>query len=152
VIARLARLLGNARAGTAGGASKRRASRAFATRVVNPAVRALAERGLAPGVALLETTGRRSGLPRRTPVGDGLRGEHFWIVTEHGYAADYVRNIQADPRVRVLAGGRWRAGTAHLLPDEDPYARLRMLRRPINDAMLLAAGTRQLVIRIDLDQ
>jgi deazaflavin-dependent oxidoreductase (nitroreductase family) len=152
MIDRLARLLGNARAGTAGGARKRRASRLLATRLVNPAVRAAAARGLAPGVALLETTGRRSGQPRRTPVGDGLRGEHFWIVTEHGYAADYVRNIQADPRVRVLARGRWYAGTAHILPDEDPYERLRILRRPINDAMLLAVGTRQLVIRVDLDR
>ena len=47
-------------------------------------------------------------------------------------------------------GGRWRSGTAQLLPDEDPYARLRMLRRPVNDALLLAVGTEQLVVRIDL--
>jgi deazaflavin-dependent oxidoreductase (nitroreductase family) len=100
---------------------------------------------------VLETTGRRSGLPRRTPVGDGLRGDTFWIVTEHGYDAAYVRNIQADPRVRVNVRGRWRAGTAHILPDEDPYARLKALRRPLNDSMLLAVGTRQLVIRVDLD-
>jgi deazaflavin-dependent oxidoreductase (nitroreductase family) len=149
---RLARLLGNAPAGTAGGARKRTASRLLSTRLVNPAVRVLAERGLAPGVALLETTGRRSGLPRRTPVGNGLRGEQFWVVTEHGWDAAYVRNIQADPRVRVNVGGRWRSGTAHILPDEDPYARLRALRRPLNDAMLLAVGTRQLVIRVDLDR
>jgi deazaflavin-dependent oxidoreductase (nitroreductase family) len=150
---RLARLLGNAPAGTPGGDVKRRASRFASVRLVNPAVRALAERGLAPGVALLETTGRRSGLPRRTPLGDGLRGDAFWIVTEHGYDAAYVRNLQADPRVRVKAGrGPWRAGTAHVLPGEDPYARLRALRRPINDAMLLAVGTRQVVIRVDLDR
>src|SRR4051794_38935452 len=149
MIPRLARLLGNAPAGTAGGGGKRRASTLLSTRLVNPTVRALAERGLAPGVALLETSGRRSGLARRTPVGNGLRGDTFWIVTEHGYDAGYVRNIQADPRVRVKAGrGPWRAGTAHVLPDEDPYARLRALRRPLNDAMLLAVGTRQLVIRI----
>lgn len=152
MIPRLARLLGNAPAGTAGGDGKRRASTFLSARLVNPAVRALAERGLAPGVALLETTGRRSGLARRTPVGNGLRGDTFWIVTEHGYDAAYVRNIQADPRVRVNVGGRWRAGTAHILPDADPYARLRALRRPLNDTMLLAVGTRQLVIRVDLDR
>jgi deazaflavin-dependent oxidoreductase (nitroreductase family) len=152
---RLARLLGNApagTAGTAGGARKRRASRALSVRLVNPAVRALAERGLAPGVALLETTGRRTGRPRRTPVGNGLRGDHFWIVTQHGYSAGYVRNLRADPRVRVKVGRRWYTGTAHVLPDDDPYARLRRLRRPVNDAMLLAVGTRQLVIRVDLDR
>jgi deazaflavin-dependent oxidoreductase (nitroreductase family) len=149
---RLARLLGNTPAGTPGGDRKRAVSRFLSTKLVNPAVKVLAEHDLAPGVALLETTGRRSGLARRTPVGNGLRGEHFWIVTEHGYDAAYVRNMQADPRVRVkVRGAPWRAGTAHILPDEDPYARLRELRRPINDSMLLAVGTRQLVIRVDLD-
>jgi deazaflavin-dependent oxidoreductase (nitroreductase family) len=147
----IANSLGNARAGTPGGARKRAASTFLSARLVNPVVKRLAEKGLAPGVALLETTGRKSGRPRRTPVGNGLRGEHFWIVTEHGYDAAYVRNIQADPRVRVNVRGRWRSGTAHILPDEDPYARLKLLRRPLNDAMLLAVGTRQLVIRVDLD-
>src|SRR4051812_9237895 len=151
MIPRLAHLLGNAPAGTQGGDAKRRASTLLSARLVNPAVRALAERGLAPGVALLETTGRRSGLPRRTPVGNGLRGDTFWIVTEHGYAADYVRNIQADPRVRLKVGDAWRSGTAVLLPGDDPYARLRRLRRPVNDALLLAVGTEQPVSRVALD-
>lgn len=131
--------------------NKREASTFLSVRLVNPLVKRLAEKGLAPGVALLETTGRKSGQPRRTPVGNGLRGEHFWVVTEHGYKAAYVRNIQADPRVRVKVGRRWRAGTAHILPDDDPKARLKALRRPINDTMLRAVGTKQLVIRIDLD-
>lgn len=132
---------------------KRRVLRTFTNRAVNPVVRPLVERGaLDPGWALLETTGRSSGRPRRVPVGNGLRGDVFWIVTEHGYHADYVRNIQAHPRVRVKVGGRWRTGSAHLLPEEDPYARLRALRRPVNDAVLLAVGTQQLVIRVDLDR
>ena len=63
-----------------------------------------------------------------------------------------MRNIQADPRVRVKVRGRWRSGTACLLPGEDPHARLRALRRPLNDAMLLAVGTEQLVVRVDLDR
>ena len=132
--------------------AKRRVARLVTNRLVNPLVRPAIQRGLlTPAWALLETTGRRSGQPRRTPVGNGLRGDTFWIVTEHGWSADYVRNIQADPRVRVKAGPRWRSGTAHILPDEDPYARLRELRRPVNDAALLAVGTEQLVIRVDLD-
>ena len=136
----------------AGSARKRRVARFVTNRLVNPLVRPLLERGLFPGThALLETTGRRSGQPRRTPLGNGLRGDVFWIVTEHGYASAYVKNIQADPRVRIKVDGRWRTGTAHLLPDDDPYARLRWLRRPVNDALLLAVGTEQLVIRVDLD-
>jgi deazaflavin-dependent oxidoreductase (nitroreductase family) len=131
---------------------KRRAARFVTNRLVNPLVRGLAERDLLPPTtAILETTGRTSGLPRRTPVGNGKRGRVFWIVTEHGYGADYVKNIQADPRVRVKVGRRWHAGTAHLLPKDDPYARLRWLRRPVNDAMLLAVGTEQLTVRVDLD-
>jgi deazaflavin-dependent oxidoreductase (nitroreductase family) len=122
------------------------------TRVVNPVVRGLIERGLFPRAwVLLETTGRRSGQPRRTPIGNGLRGDEFWIVTEHGWHADYVKNIAANPRVRVKIGRSWRSGAASILEDDDPAARLRWLRRPVNDSMLLAVGTELLVIRIDLD-
>jgi len=130
---------------------KRRASKWVTSRLVNPIVRPLLERGLFPQTqALLETTGRRSGQPRRVPVGNGLRGERFWIVTEHGWGADYVKNIQKDPRVRVKVGRRWYQGTAHLLPDDDPRERLRRLRRPVNDALLRTVGTEQLTVRIDL--
>ncbi len=152
---RLPELLGNRPAPAhpaPGRAGKRRVAKTITNRVVNPLVRRVIE--AAPfntGWALLETTGRKSGLPRRVPIGDGLRGDSFWIVTEHGWGADYVRNIQADPRVRVKARGRWRTGTAQLLPDDDPYARLRWLKRPLNDTALLLVGTQQLTIRIDLD-
>jgi deazaflavin-dependent oxidoreductase (nitroreductase family) len=131
---------------------KRRASKFLTVRLVNPLVRRLAQRGLAGGsVALLETTGRTSGQKRITPVGNGLRGNAFWIVTEHGWGSSYVRNIQADPRVRVKVGRRWRSGTAHILPDDDPYERMRMLKRPANDAAVRLVGTEHLVIRVDLD-
>jgi deazaflavin-dependent oxidoreductase (nitroreductase family) len=135
-----------------GTARKRRASKFASVRLLNPVMVRLLEAGLVPrGWALLETTGRRSGQPRRVPVGDGLRGDRFWIVAEHGRHADYVRNIEHDPRVRVKARGRWRTGTAHVLPDEDPRALLRALRRPLNDAGLLVMATEPLVVRIDLD-
>jgi deazaflavin-dependent oxidoreductase (nitroreductase family) len=121
-------------------------------RLLNPVMRRALEAGLVPrGWALLETTGRRSGRPRRVPVGDGLRGKHFWIVAEHGRHADYVRNIERDPRVRVKARGRWYTGTAHVLADDDPRERLRRLRRPLNDAGLRLMASEMLVVRIDLD-
>jgi deazaflavin-dependent oxidoreductase (nitroreductase family) len=63
--------------------------------VVNPPVCALFRMGIpAPGTAILETVGRRSRKPRRTPVTDGLDGDVFWIVAEHGHRAAYVRNIE----------------------------------------------------------
>src|SRR3954449_6723629 len=109
-------------------ALKRRASKFASVKLLNPVMRRALEAGVVPrGWALLETTGRRSGQPRRVPVGDGLRGSVFWIVAEHGRHADYVRNIERDPRVRVKVGRSWRAGTARLLPDDDPRERLRRL-------------------------
>ena len=47
-----------------------------------------------PGYAFLETKGRKTGKPRRTPVGDGRIGNQFWLVAEHGMKAGYVRNIE----------------------------------------------------------
>jgi deazaflavin-dependent oxidoreductase (nitroreductase family) len=142
---------------TSGGAqggkrAKRMLARFVSNRLVNPVMRLLLERGLVPRThALLETTGRKSGLPRRVPIGNGLRGDRFWIVTEHGYGADYVKNIQKDPRVRVKVGRRWLTGTAHLLPEDDVAARLRDLNRPVNDALVRIVGTQQITVRIDLD-
>ena len=133
--------------------SKGTAARFVTNRMVNPLVRPLIKRGLWPRThALLETTGRKTGQPRRVPVGNGLRGDCFWIVTEHGYAAAYVKNIQADPRVRVKVGRRWYDGRAHILPDDDPRERLRWLRRPVNDTMLRLVGTEQLTIRVELER
>lgn len=133
--------------------AKRNFSRFVSNRLVNPVMRRLLEHGLASKThALLETTGRSSGLPRQVPIGNGLRGNQFWIVTEHGYAADYVKNIQRNPRVRVKVGRQWYPGTAHLLPNDDVAARLRALRRPVNDALVRMVGTEHLTIRVDLDE
>jgi len=132
-------------------AAKRAAMRFVTNRLLNPVVRPLLERGLWPRTqALLETTGRKTGSPRRVPVGNGLRGDSFWIVTEHGYAADYVKNIQTQPRVRVKVG-RWYEGTAQILPDDDPRERLRRLGRPVNDTLLRLVGTEHVTIRIDVE-
>jgi deazaflavin-dependent oxidoreductase (nitroreductase family) len=132
---------------------KRRVSKFLTVRVVNPLVRRLAHSGLAGrSVALLETTGRKSGQPRHTPVGNGLvRGtDTFWLVAEHGRSAAYVRNIEANPRVRVKVGRRWRTGTAHLLDEDDPVARQRSMPRT-NARAVRAMGTSLLSIRIDLE-
>jgi deazaflavin-dependent oxidoreductase (nitroreductase family) len=131
---------------------KRRLVTAMQVKLLNPPMRALAAHGLVPGIAVLETTGRKSGQPRRTPVSNGLeRGtDTFWIVAEMGREAAYVRNIAADPRVRIRVRGRWRTGTAHPLDDEDPRARLGALSR-VNAAGVRALGTDLLVIRVDLD-
>lgn len=131
---------------------KRSLSKLVTTKLLNPVVRRLLDRSLMPRThALLETTGRKSGEPRRVPVGNGLRGDIFWIVTEHGRQADYVKNIEANPRVRVKVGREWREGTAHLMPDDEVLARMKELHRPANDTMVRLAGSELMTVRIDLD-
>ena len=128
---------------------------------LNPPIKFLFAIGLVPpGYALLETTGRKTGKPRRTPVGDGRIGNRFWIVAEHGMNASYVRNIASNPGVRLkLREGlhsRWHSGTAHLLPDDNPRERQRWLVGQLpssaaNAAVVRLLGTQLLTVRIDLD-
>ena len=119
---------------------------------INPLVKALVARGIAPPrLRDPRDHGARSGQARRTPVGNGLDGDTFWIVAEHGRRAAYVRNIVADPRVRVNVRGRWRAGTAHLMPEDDPRERQRKIGLRFNAAVVRAMGTELLTVRVDLD-
>jgi deazaflavin-dependent oxidoreductase (nitroreductase family) len=111
--------------------------------VVNPVGRQLP-------VTMLETTGRKTGQKRHTAVGGRVIDNQFWMVAEHGEHADYVRNIKANPAVRVRVGGRWRSGTAHLLPDDDAVQRLGNLPR-LNSAVVRLMGSDLLTIRVDLD-
>jgi deazaflavin-dependent oxidoreductase (nitroreductase family) len=130
---------------------KRRLTTAVAKHVLNPIVTIGVDTGLLRGWAIIETTGRKSGRPRRTVVGNGLQADTFWIVAEHGRRAGYVRNIEADPRVRVNVRGRWRSGTARPLPDDDPRERQRRIGRRLNAAAVRAMGTELLSLRVDLD-
>ncbi|GAA3131201.1 nitroreductase family deazaflavin-dependent oxidoreductase [Streptomyces rameus] len=123
---------------------KRRILTRLQRHVANPINRRI------PTQTLLETTGRTSGLPRPTPVGGSRVGDSFWIVSEFGFTSHYIRNIQADPRVRVRIRGRWHHGTAHLLPEDDAVARLRTLPR-FNSAAVRAFGTDLLTVRVDLE-
>jgi deazaflavin-dependent oxidoreductase (nitroreductase family) len=129
--------------------------------VVNPLIRLAFRLGIPdPGDALLETTGRHTGKPRLTPVCDGLEGETFWLLSQRGREADWVRNIEVNPRVRVKLRSRppatWRSGTAQVMDDDDPHERQRILGRG-NLARRLclstsaAMATEMLTVRIDLD-
>lgn len=102
-----------------------------------------------PFQTLLETTGRKSGEPRRTPLGGRRIGDEFWFVSEFGENSQYVRNIKANPNVRVRLNGRWHRGTAHLLPDDDPRARMKNLPG-YNNFGVRTFGTNLLTVRVDL--
>jgi deazaflavin-dependent oxidoreductase (nitroreductase family) len=103
-----------------------------------------------PRQVVLETTGRVSGQPRRTPIGGRLVNDTFWFVSMNGEKSSYVRNIKADNAVRLRINGRWRSGKAHVLPDDDAAARnaqLSWLTRTANRTL----GTGLLSIRVDLE-
>jgi deazaflavin-dependent oxidoreductase (nitroreductase family) len=143
------------------GSAKDRVVYRLQKRLVNPVVLLAWRLGIPPpGDALLETTGRHTGQPRHTPVCDGLDGEIFWLVAQRGHRADWVRNIRANPRVRVKvrteSGVGWRAGTAHILDHEDPRQRQRLigqgnLARGLCVRASAVMSTSPLTMRIDLD-
>ncbi|NIH82019.1 nitroreductase/quinone reductase family protein [Amycolatopsis viridis] len=122
---------------------KKRAADAF-HRLINPVTRRM------PGQVVLETIGRRSGVPHQTPVGGKVAGDSFWFVAGDGRHAAYVRNIEANPKVRVRLGRTWRAGTAHLLPDDNPDERLKTLPS-FNSWVVRRLGIAPLTVRVDLD-
>jgi deazaflavin-dependent oxidoreductase (nitroreductase family) len=130
---------------------KARLVKTFQKRMLNPLVKALVHRGAVGGWAIIETRGRKTGAPRETPVGNGLQGDTFWLVAEFGRRAAYVKNIEADPRVRVCVRGIWRSGRAVLLPGDDTRVRQATLHR-LNAFAVRAVGTDLLTVRVDLDR
>ena len=133
--------------------TKRRVSTFFTAKVLNPVVRAAVRLGLPlPLVVILETRGRKSGQPRQIPVGKTLDGDTLWIVAEHGRRAGYVKNIEADPHVRVRIGRTWRPGLATILDDDDWRERQRRLPNKLNSATVRLVGTEHLTIRVDLGE
>jgi deazaflavin-dependent oxidoreductase (nitroreductase family) len=136
--------------------------RTFQRWTINPLLRALLAIGLNPlGLAVLETRGRATGRPRRTPVGNGRKGDDVWIIAEHGMRAGYVRNIQHDPRVRMrLRIGlryRWVDGIATVLPDDDALARQRRIirwhpLRALNAINVRVLGADLVTVHVRLDR
>lgn len=68
-------------------------------------------------VLLLTTTGRKTGLERTTPLQfediDGL----CYVASARGRQADWFRNLQADPHVRVRVGERQFDALAEAITD-----------------------------------
>jgi deazaflavin-dependent oxidoreductase (nitroreductase family) len=121
-------------------------------RVNNRLTRFGLRHGLAPKVfALLETTGRRSGKARYTPVGNGLDGDTFWLIAAHGDQSDYVRNLRADPAVRIRVGRQWRSGVAVPMPEDDTGARSRTLPYQWDAAIGRMMASTPMTVRIDLE-
>lgn len=113
-------------------------------RAINRAPERMIGRGRGPRrvVLLLTTTGRRSGLPRTVPLQyeevDGV----ISVASARGPQADWFRNAQADPHVRVQIGDRRLEGVAEPVVAPDRIAeffRLRLARHPVMMRLMMAA-------------
>jgi deazaflavin-dependent oxidoreductase (nitroreductase family) len=117
--------------------------------LLNPPMKLAAWAGMVPGHVVVETTGRRSGKPRRNVVGMHIDDGTGWVVAEHGSQAGYVRNIEANPDVRVRVRRRWQPARAQVVADDDAEARLDALGIPGHAAAVRRFGTDLTTIRFD---
>ena len=68
-------------------------------------------------VLYLTTVGRTSGLPRQIEIWFVASGGRFYLLAEHFRRAQWVRNIECNPRVRVRLGDQEREATARILDE-----------------------------------
>jgi deazaflavin-dependent oxidoreductase (nitroreductase family) len=87
---------------------------------------------------------------RRTVVGVHQDGDALWVVAEQGRHAAYVRNLEANPAVRIRLGRRWRAATAYVLDEDDAVARLATFGRDGHAKTVTSMGTSLLTLRFEL--
>jgi deazaflavin-dependent oxidoreductase (nitroreductase family) len=76
-------------------------------------------------VCHLQTTGRTTGRPRTIEIWFATDGERIYLLAGGRDRAHWVRNLRAEPRVRVRIGGRTLDGVARVIEGEDrePVAR-----------------------------
>src|ERR1700730_909338 len=90
--------------------------------LVEAAVRAgCASPGLFPtGMVLLETTGAKSGLPRRVPLLATVLEGCLFVGTARGARSQWLRNLRAEPRVRYWLASRAEGRTGLVLDGRAP--------------------------------
>ncbi len=84
-------------------------------------------------ILLLTTTGRKSGLPRVTPLQYEKIGVDYYLGAARGLNADWVRNLQANPQVELRVGARRIRGQAEVVTDPCRFAdflEVRLERHP----------------------
>ena len=67
----------------------------------------------------LTTTGRVSGKPHEIEIWFGLRDGTLYLLSGGGDQSDWVKNLRAQPAVRVRIGRRTFEATARLVSDRD---------------------------------
>jgi len=116
------------------------------------------QRGIGPAsmVLLLTTTGRKSGLPRLTPLQYEEYEEGYYVGSARGEQADWFRNIQANPQVEVQVCREHFCGLAEPVTDAKRIAdflELRLKRHPLMiGALMRLEGLPLKHTRLDLER
>ena len=69
----------------------------------------------------LTTVGRNSGLPREIEIWFVESNGNLYVLAEHFHKAQWVKNIQDNPRVRVKLGDETHEATARALDEEQDH-------------------------------
>jgi deazaflavin-dependent oxidoreductase (nitroreductase family) len=120
-----------------------------------PVFSTVARRLLAAGVPigpdmLLTVRGRRTGLPRTTPVAICTSGDRRGVIAVFG-ETDWVRNLRVDPHATIAVGRRREEVTAVELTGDDAVAFFRDVLAPQARADPINAWFVRSVDRIDID-
>ena len=78
-------------------------------------------------VCHLQTVGRSSGRPRTIEIWFATEGERVYLLAGGRERAHWVRNLMADPHVRLRIGGRTLDGLARVIEGEEREAIARRL-------------------------
>ena len=78
-------------------------------------------------VCHLQTIGRTSGRPRTIEIWFATDNARIYLLAGGGDRAHWVRNLRADPRVRVRIGGRTVAGAARTIKGDEAESLARQL-------------------------
>ncbi len=87
-------------------------------------------------VLLLTTIGRKSGLPRVTPLQYEEINGCIYVASARGTKADWYRNIVADPNVKIRVKARQFAGAAEPVTDLQRIADFMEYRLTKNPRMI----------------
>jgi deazaflavin-dependent oxidoreductase (nitroreductase family) len=58
-------------------------------------------------IMVITTTGRKSGLKRRTPVNYAMQDGELYCIAGFGAGSDWYRNLRSDPKVEVWMPDSW---------------------------------------------
>ncbi len=85
-------------------------------------------------ILLLTTTGRKSGLKRVTPLQYEEINGRYYLGSARGLKADWVRNIQVNPKVEIRVKSLNFQGQAEVITDPARFAdfvEVRLRRHPL---------------------